>query len=199
MLNIHKRTTLLTALLALLFANGTIQAGNNYAATESSFSGAQCQPVYGNQASFFETNPDGIRNVSTVNRYISCSGLSNWLSGTAQADDDATTPTGQFFIWLSFDFSTVASSTTTYSAVCTISTRDLSSGVKQSTAVTISSKKIATPVLHNVASTQLSIFEGTSSDNWDVWSFNCLLPPQVKFLGFIPVNYSSTGGYYYTP
>jgi len=195
MLRISKRTALLASLLGLAFGSGMAQAGNNYGVTLNTFTGAQCQPSTGTQWGDFLVNPDGIRNISTSNRYISCTGLANWTVPTAQGDADVTTPSGEFNIWMSFDYSTVAA-TGSFTTNCTFFRRNMSTGVSQSATIGVTSGKTTTPVLQLFTP---SVYDGTNPNNWEGISFNCRLPPQVKFLGFTQVNRSSEGGYYYTP
>jgi hypothetical protein len=191
------RTSLLVAsLTALLGIPAAASAGDTWGAQIQTMTGAQCQPSDGTQWGDFLINPDGLRNISTSNRYISCTGIATELSAVDQSDGDSTTPRGQFSIWLSLDYSQLANASITYNTPCTFFIKNLLSGVTTSETVTLSSTKQSNPVINSFTP---AVFQDFNPNNWGGWSFNCRLPPKVKFLGYIQVHTGNTGGYKYVP
>lgn len=85
--------------LGLTCAYGTTaHAATSYDEDGKSLSGAQCQPSFGSQWSDFLTNPDGLRNNSDQNRYISCTIPLDSESIVNQSDADPATAAGSLFV-----------------------------------------------------------------------------------------------------
>lgn len=182
-------------LLTLAAANSAI-AGNTYTATVLGVSGAQCQPSNGSQWADFSINPDGLRNNSNQNRYISCTLLPNNMTGIDQGDADSATERGSFLVYFSFDYSQVPTASLSYQTSCTLFSKDIQTGTTSSETFNVSSTRTAAPVL---ASSQPDVFDGKSPNSWDNFSFNCRLPPRVKLWGTLQIDRGFQGGTVYTP
>jgi hypothetical protein len=195
-MQMNRKLILCAGTLLTLAAANSASAATTFAPTVLGMSGAQCQPSNGSQWADFSINPDGLRNNSTQNRYISCTLLPNNLSGVNQADGDSTTAAGQFTVYFSFDYSQVPTASISYQTTCTLFAKNLFSGAGASASVNASSIRSTTPVV--AASTPVA-FNGVTPNTGGNFSFNCRLPPGVKLLGTLQVDFGDQGGRTYTP
>jgi hypothetical protein len=192
----NRKLILCAGTLLTLAATSSAIAGTTYAPTVLGMAGSQCQPSNGSQWADFSINPDGLRNNSDQNRYISCTLLPNTLTGVDQADGDNTTPAGQFIVYFSFDYSQVPTASLSYQTICTLFTKNIVSGAAASESINVSSIRTTTPV---VTSAQPASFNGTDPNHYGNFSFNCRLPPGVKLWGTLQVDYGNQGGTVYVP
>jgi len=170
-------------------------AAESYLPQIDGMTGAQCQPSWGNQWADFVVNPDGIRNVSDVQRYISCTGITRMMSAVDMSNVSGTSPSAAFFLDLTFDYSQVAAGPA-LSTPCTIFIRNMYTGTTRSVTVSVSSSRTTTPVLGTFTPTE---FNGMNVNAWDMYSFNCRLPPKVKLTSISAITFGDTGGWRYTP
>jgi hypothetical protein len=192
----NRKLILCAGTLLTLAATSSAIAATTYGPTVLGMSGSQCQPSNGSQWADFSINPDGLRNNSDQNRYISCTLLPNNMTGVDQADNDSATGAGAFLVYFSFDYSQVPTASISYQTSCTLFAKNLSSGAAASESVNVSSIRTATPV---VTYSQPAAFNGVSPNFYGNFSFNCRLPPGVKLWGTLQVDYGDQGGKIYAP
>lgn len=189
-----KRTVLLTALLGLCGANGvSMAAGPSWGADRHTISGAQCQPSNGYQWADFAVNPNGIRNLSTSNRYISCALPLDNESSVDQSDFDGATPSGQYYLSMHFDYSQVPA-TGSFTTNCTFF--KTVAGVTTTTAFSVTSARTGTAYAYPGT---VAAMNGASLGTFTTASFNCRLPAKVKLMTIYWHESSITDGYSYTP
>ena len=194
-MNISHKSLVGTSLLVLLSASGIVQAANNWDWDRKIMTGAQCQPSFGDQWPYFVVNVDGIRNISTVERFVSCTVPIDSETAINQADFDATTPAGRMDGTLRFDYSQVGA-TGTFTTLCTLYNKSNSTNATTATTtVSVTSGRTTTLLAGNFAGDSLNGI-GTLSGTF---SFNCRLPPQAKLVSVYYAESSQTDGYTYTP
>lgn len=194
------KTPLAGALLATLttgaLLTGTAVAGdywNNY--DRMTISGAQCQPSDGQYWPEFWVNPEGIRNIGTATRYVSCALVLDAESNIAQADMDNATSAGRYEIAVTLDYRFLAGSATV-NTPCTV-IRIASDGTRTAGAFTVSGTAGDPTVLTSVVP---AVLEGMSiGSSASSVSINCRLAPKVRLLTLKTYQYGSTNHYRYQP
>lgn len=167
--------------------------GDYYGGDAKTMSGAQCQPSWGNQWADFVVNPDGIRNISDQNRYISCTVTIDSENQIDQADSGSSTEGGGLTMFLGFDYSQVPA-TGSYTTTCTLIKTGLHSSA--SAALSVTSARTTNLVYSYSAA---DAFNGLWVSNLETFSFNCRLPPKVKLKSVYWREDGTTDRYDYSP
>lgn len=186
----------IAALTMLYAASGAAYAGDSYGPTIIGVAGSMCQPSHGDQWGDFDINPNGLRNTTNQNRFVSCTMVANNPTNIDQSDSDSTTKNGGFRFLVYLDYSQVPAMTITYNTTCTVFARNMLTGVESSESFVVGSTRTTTPVTKSL---DPASFDGYSANLYAAYSFNCRLPPKVKLMGFSQATFGSVGGYDYTP
>lgn len=197
MLKFTKRIAIAAGLLAGL-ASTHAAAADSWSAWDSThMTGAQCQPSNGTQWSDFLINPDGIRNISSQNRYVSCA--IPWLSDNTvdQSDSSNSTPVGRISLGLALDYSQVPAgiSRTTN---CTLFGRPDPTAPVQSATSSVAS--VGTSDFQYISFNNSPALNGINP-GWFVAqaSLNCRLPPMVKLMSIHVYQDDATSNYRWIP
>jgi hypothetical protein len=193
----HTALAAATAALGLTMLSTAAQAGNNYDWDRKSYTGAQCQPAFGNQSNDFTIYQGRLRNDAAGVRWVSCAITLDAEDTIDQADGyNTTTSAGglQVRVWL--DYSGVPSGVTSYTTNCTIAARD-PDGLSLTETVGVTSAKTTTQQAVNF---QPAAFTGTVAVGNDAAvQVSCLLPSKVALSTLKVYENGRTDEYSYTP
>ena len=195
------KTSQLLALAGGILCTGLIIAdasatGLGYTTNRKIMAGSQCQPSTGSQTGDVLINPEGVRNISTQNRYVSCALVFDGDDLIDNTDGDNTTSPGGISIQVFLDYSTVPSNQSPVTN-CTLIRFDY-----DGTRTTAAFPAIQAPggtVGEQFASVDTTILNGLDPFAPDTVSLNCRLPPQVRLNVVKTFEYENTGGFYYIP
>jgi hypothetical protein len=195
------KTSNLLALTGGLLCTGLLMAdasatGLGYTTNRKIMAGSQCQPSTGSQTGDVLINPEGVRNISTQNRYVSCALVFDGDDVIANADSDPTTGPGSISVQVFLDYSTVPSNQSPVTN-CTL-IRFNFDGTRTTSAFPAIQAQGGT-VGEQYASADSAILEGLDPFAPDTVSLNCRLPPQVRLNVVKTFEYENTGGFYYIP
>ncbi len=195
------KTSNLLALTCGVLCTGLLLAdasatGLGYTTNRKIMAGSQCQPSTGSQTGDVYINPEGVRNISTQNRYVSCALVFDGDDDIDVDDSDDSTGPGGMEIEVGLDYSTVPSNQSPVTN-CTLIRFDYD-GTRTTAAFPAVQVQGGTTVtytyLYNPA-----VLDGLSPFNPDTVSLNCRLPPQVRLNYVKTYEYEYTGGFYYVP
>jgi len=180
-----------------LLAMDASATGLGYTTNRKILAGSQCQPSTGSQTVDVLINPEGVRNIATGNRYVSCAIVFDGDDYISQSDVDNTTGPGGMTVEVGLDYTTVPASQSLITN-CTL-IRFNRTGTRTTAAFP------AVQVAGGTAGTQITslsspaILDGLDPFQPDTVSLNCRLPPQVRLNYVKTYEYENTGGFYYIP
>lgn len=190
-----KVATATAAVVGLLLLSGTVSAAQVYDWDRKSYTGAQCQPVYGIHSSHFTIYQGRLRNDSDGNRWVSCA-ITFDAEDTLDSTDgyDTATADGGFNLRVYLDYSGVPAGPS-FTTNCTLAGR-LPNGTSYLQTLGVTSTKTAT--------TQNIYFSGVPLDGLSIGSngviqLSCLLPTQVGLSAIKVYENGRTDINYYTP
>lgn len=189
------KSLIATSVLTLLAGTNLAYAAASYGFDRKIFTGAQCQPAIGAQMSDFAVNVDGIRNLATTARYITCIIPIDTDATINQLDSDSSTADGPFYLSMTFDYSQVPA-TGTYTTDCTFVNRTFST--QATTAFSVTSGRVLGSLVPTYPG-NVAAADGVNTFTFNSYSFNCLLPSKVKLVHIYYSEETATDGYSYTP
>lgn len=189
-----KSSAVVTTMLGLILLSGAATAAMNYDWDRKSYSGAQCQPAYGNQSADFTIFQGRLRNDAGGNRWVSCAITFDAEDTLDSADSSLATPAGGFNLYVFLDYSGVPAGPS-FTTNCTLAGRD-PSGVNLTQALSVASTK---------TTTQQSIYftgvplDGLAIGDQATIQISCLLPSKIALTTVKVYELGRTDETYYTP
>jgi hypothetical protein len=195
------KTSNLLALTGGLLCTGLLMAdasatGLGYTTNRKIMAGSQCQPSTGSQTGDVLINPEGVRNICTQNRYVSCALVFEGDDYIVNTYNDGTTGAGGMSIQVFLDYSTVPS---TQSPVTNCTLIRFNYTGTRTTAAFPPIQATGGTVGEQYAEVDTTILNGLDPFAPDTVSLNCRLPPQVRLNVVKTFEYENTGGFYYIP
>ncbi len=196
------KTSNLIAIMGGVLCMGMLLAdasatGLGYTSNRKILAGSQCQPSTGSQTGDAIINPEGVRNIATANRYVSCAIVFDGDDPISQSDSDSTTPGGGISLEVGLDYTTVPSNQSLITN-CTL-IRFNGDGTRTTAAFPAVQVAGGTPGIQLTGLYYPALLDGLNPFVPDTVSLNCRLPPQVR-LNFVKTyEYENTGGFYYIP
>jgi len=180
-----------------LLAMDASATGLGYTTNRKILAGSQCQPSTGSQTGDVLINPEGVRNISTQNRYVSCAIVFDGDEILNQSDSDGTTTVGPMTVEVGLDYTTVPSSQSLVTN-CTL-IRFNYNGTRTTAAFPAVQVAGGSSGTQTTSLSSPAILDGLDPFNPDTVSLNCRLPPQVRLNYVKTYEGEYTGGFYYIP
>ena len=191
--------SILIAPMALLIFSGSVMAGDFWNSYDRKvYTGAQCQPAWGNQSADFTIFAGTLRNMAAGNRWASCALTFDQEGTVSSADTDNTTSAGALSVLVRLDYSAVAAGPE-FTTNCSVRSVE-PSGTSTVVADSVTSTKTASSREVLFTTAEMGAFDGSLSiGSHDSIQVSCLLPPAVAIEIVKIYEYGDTGAYRYIP